>query len=119
MGFAIPINATKDIYAQLIQYNKVKRPYIGITGVDLDEDTAERNNLVIGIYVKDVNVFSSAEKSGIKIGDVITEINGNKVFHMDELNKIKNEHQIGDTITLRIYRDGKEESKKLILQEQP
>ena len=40
MGFAIPINSTTDITSQLIQYSKVKRPYIGITGMDLDEQTA-------------------------------------------------------------------------------
>ena len=41
MGFAIPINSTTDITSQLIQYSKVKRPYIGISGIDLDEKTAK------------------------------------------------------------------------------
>ena len=44
MGFAIPINATTDITSQLIQYSKVKRPYIGISGMDLTENTAKANN---------------------------------------------------------------------------
>ena len=69
MGFAIPINSTTDITSQLIQYSKVRRPYIGVTGMDLDAETARRNNLVEGIYVKDVETFSAAEKGGIKIGD--------------------------------------------------
>ena len=52
VGFAIPINSTKDITDQLIKYSKVKRPYIGIGGIELDEKTAKVNNLVVGIYVK-------------------------------------------------------------------
>ena len=66
MGFAIPINSTEDITSQLIQYSKVKRPYIGITGMDLNEDTAKANNLVVGVYVKAVDDFSAAEKGGVK-----------------------------------------------------
>lgn len=66
VGFAIPINSTKDIYEQLIQYSKVKRPYIGIGGIDLDEATAKVNNLVIGIYVKTIEDFFSWRKSWFK-----------------------------------------------------
>ena len=119
VGFAIPINSTKNIYEQLIQYSKVKRPYIGITGYDLDEETAKQNNLVIGIYVKSVDDFSAAEKAGIKIGDVIIEAEGKKITKMDELNEIKTEKQIGDTIKLKVSRDGKEKSVTVTLQEQP
>lgn len=118
MGFAIPINSAKPIYEQLIQYNKVKRPYIGITGRDLDEATAKANNLVVGIYVLSIEEFSAAEKVGIKIGDVITSIDGTKVTTMDKLNEIKNSHQIGDEVTLTIYRNGSEKQIKIILQEQ-
>ena len=71
MGFAIPINSTTDITSQLIQYSKVKRPYIGISGMDLDEKTAKANNLVQGIYVKSIEDFSAAEKAEVKVGDVI------------------------------------------------
>lgn len=95
VGFAIPINSTKEIYEQLIQYNKVKRPYIGIGGYDLDEQTAEDNNLVVGIYIKTIEDFSAGEKAGLKIGDVIVEVDGTKVTKMDELNAIKNQKQKG------------------------
>lgn len=118
MGFAIPINSAKPIYEQLIQYNKVKRPYIGISGRDLDEKTANANNLVVGIYVLSIGEFSAAEKAGIKIGDVITGINGKNITTMDELNEIKNTHNIGDEITLTINRDGNVKDLKLTLQEQ-
>lgn len=119
VGFAIPINSTKEIYEQLIQYNKVKRPYIGIGGFDLDEQTAEDNNLVVGIYIKTIEDFSAGEKAGLKIGDVIVEVDGTKVTKMDELNAIKNQKQIGDTLKLKVFREGKEKEITETLQEQP
>lgn len=119
VGFAIPINSTKEIYEQLIQYNKVKRPYIGIGGYDLDEQTAENNNLVVGIYIKTIEDFSAGEKAGLKIGDVIVEVDGTKVTKMDELNAIKNQKQIGDTLKLKVFREGKEKEITVTLQEQP
>ena len=118
IGFAIPINSTTDITSQLIQYSKVKRPFIGISGIDLDETTAKKYNLVVGVYVKSVEDFSSAEKGGLKAGDVITEADGKSIKSMDELNEIKNSHQIGDTIKLKINRDGSEKEITLTLGEQ-
>ena len=119
MGFAIPINSTTDITSQLIQYSKVKRPYIGITGIDLDEETAKKYNLTVGIYVRSVEDFASAQKAGMKIGDIIIEADGTKVTKMDDLNKIKNSHKIGDEMKLKVNRDGKEEEITLTLGEQP
>lgn len=119
VGFAIPINSTKEIYEQLIQYNKVKRPYIGIGGIDLDEETAKKNNLVVGIYIKTIEDFSAAEKAGLRIGDVIIEADGQKITTMDELNEIKNSKSIGDIIKLKVYRNGNEKEVTVTLQEQP
>lgn len=119
IGFAIPINSTTDITSQLIQYSKVKRPYIGISGIDLDETTAKKYNLVVGVYVKSVEDFSAAEKGGIKAGDVITEADGKSITSMDELNEIKNSHQIGDTIKLKVNRDGSDKEVNVTLGEQP
>ena len=119
MGFAIPINSTEDVTSQLIQYSKVKRPYIGITGMDLDEQTAKANNLVEGIYVKAIDDFSAAEKAGLKIGDVIIQADGKDIKTMDELNEIKNSHQIGDEMTVKVNRDGEERDLTITLGEQP
>ena len=122
LGFAIPINSTKDIYSDLIQYNKVKRPYIGITGSDITEDTIKSNptfDLKVGAYVRSVDDYSPAEKAGIKVGDIIIEADGQKIENMDDLNEIKNTHQIGDKMTLKIYRDGRESTVELTLAEQP
>ena len=119
MGFAIPINDTKPIYEDLIQYSKVKRPYIGFSGRDLDEETAQYNNLVVGVYVVSIEEFSAAEKAGLRAGDVVTAINGTSITTMDELNAVKNECQIGDEITLTIVRNGEEREIKVTLMEQP
>ena len=119
IGFAIPINSTTDITSQLIQYSKVKRPYIGISGIDLDETTAKKYNLVVGIYVKSVEDFSAAEKGGLKSGDVIIEADGKSIKSMDELNEIKNSHKIGDSMSLKINRDGSEKEITITLGEQP
>lgn len=119
LGFAIPINSTTDITSQLIEYSKVKRPYIGITGMDLDEETAKKYNLVVGVYVKSIEDFSSAEKAGLKPGDVIIEADGTKVTTMDDLNKIKNSHKIGDEMKLKVNREGQERELTVTLGEQP
>lgn len=119
MGFAIPINSTTDISSQLIEYSKVRRPYIGITGMDLDAETAKKNNLVEGIYVKDVETFSAGEKAGIKIGDVIVKADGKDIKTMDELNEIKNSHNIGDEMKVTVNRDGQEKELTITLGEQP
>jgi len=122
LGFAIPINDTIDIYSDLIQYSKVKRPYIGITGSDITEDTVKANptyDLKVGAYVRSVEDYSPAEKAGLKIGDIIIEADGQTVESMDDLNEVKNSHQIGDTMTLKIYRNGEEKTVELTLVEQP
>lgn len=119
VGFAIPINSTKDIYEQLIQYSKVKRPYIGITGRNLTQELASQNNLVVGIYVQSIDEFSAAEKAGIQVGDVIIEADDTKITTMDELNELKNKKKIGDTMKLKIYRDGRTKDVTVTLQEQP
>ena len=119
VGFAIPINSTKDIYEQLIQYNKVKRPYLGIGGIEVDEETARVNNLTVGIYVKTLETFSAAEKAGVRVGDVIIKADGQDIETMDELNAIKNQKEIGDKMTLTIWRNGKTQDIEVTLQEQP
>lgn len=119
MGFAIPINSTRNIYEQLITNGKVKRPYIGISGKDVTEELARRNNLVVGVYVASIEDFSAAQKSGLKIGDVIIQADGKTVTTMDELTEIKNTHQIGDTLKLKINRNGQELDIELTLSEQP
>ena len=119
IGFAIPINSTIDVYKQLISDGKVKRPYIGISGKNIDESTAKQYKLVEGVYVVSVEEFSSAEKAGIKSYDIITEADGKQIKTMDELNEVKNSHNIGDTIKLKVYRNNEYIDIEITLGEQP
>ena len=115
LGFAIPIDDALPIIKELIENGKIVRPYIGVSGIDLDSTTARRNNLVEGIYVAQVLNGSPAKEAGIQRGDVIVKIEGTEVKTMEELNKIKNTKKIGDTITLTINRNGKETDVKVKL----
>ena len=118
IGFAIPINSTIDIYTQLIKYNKVIRPYIGISGRNVTEELASKHKLVVGVYVTSIEQFSAAELAGLKIGDVITAADGTEIKTMDDLNNIKNTHQVGDKMTLTVYRNGENINLTLTLKEQ-
>lgn len=119
VGFAIPINDTIDVFEQLIKHGKVLRPYVGITGSNLSESTAKRYNLPVGIYVEDISENSGAYNSELRKGDVITAINGQSITTMQELNSIKNEKEIGDTIILTIYRSGEYMDVEITLTEMP
>lgn len=118
IGFAIPINSTIDIYTQLIKYNKVIRPYIGIGGRNITEEMATQYKLVVGVYIASIDPFSAAELAGLKIGDVITSADGTTVKTMDDLNAIKNKHQVGDQMNLKVYRNGEYIDISLTLKEQ-
>ena len=119
IGFAIPINSTLDVTNDLINHQKVLRPYIGLSTIDLTEDLAKANNLVVGVYVKSVDDFSAGEKAGIKPGDVIIKADGKEVKTNSELNEIKDTHKIGDEMKITVYRKGTEKELTVVLQEAP
>lgn len=104
VSFAIPINDTIDIYKGLIENGKISRPFVGIAGIEIDEITAIRNGLTKGIYVESVVSNSSADKAGIKAGDIIVKFDGKYVYTMDELNGIKNTKNVGDEVEVSFYR---------------
>lgn len=119
VGFAIPINSTTDVISQLIEFKTVKRPYIGVTGIAIDSATAELYGLPKGVSVREIAENSPAKAAGIEIGDIITKIEGTEISTVPELNRIKYTYNIGDTITLTILRDGKQQDIKVILSEEP
>ena len=119
MGFAIPINSTYDITEQLISKGKVARPYIGISGADVNEVYSRYYNIPIGIYVAQIQSDGPAKDSDLKVGDVILKFNGETVETMSQLNKLKNECNIGDKVTLTISRDDEEVEIEITLAEQP
>lgn len=119
IGFAIPISSTTTVINQLIEYQSVKRPYIGITGSEVDETTATKYNIPKGVYVEAVEKDSPAEKAGIQKADIITKIQGTQITSINELNRIKNTYNIGDTITLTISRNNQEMDVQVTLIETP
>lgn len=119
IGFAIPISSTTNIVQQLIEFKTVKRPYIGIAGSSVGSQVSERYNIPEGIYVEEVEKDSPADKAGLKKSDIITKIAGQEVKSVNELNKIKYTYNIGDTVTLTVYREGAETEIDIKLAETP
>lgn len=118
LGFAIPISEAKNIIDDLISYGYVTgKPQIGISCVDVDELYSRYYNIPQGIWVREVEEESAAEKAGIKVGDVIIGIEGEAVSSIKEMNEIKNKYKAGDEITLTISRSNEDIEIKLVLQE--
>ena len=122
LGFAIPINSTKSITKDLIEYQKVKRPFLGITGTTITEKTIKNYptaNLVVGAYIKTIQDFSPAQKAGLKIGDIITKIDNSEIKSIEDVQSIVRNHKIDDEITVTIVRDNNTQEIKVKLAEQP
>lgn len=118
LGFAIPINDVKSIIEDLINDGYVKgRPEIGIGAQTIDEMTSEQFGWPIGAYVRQVNEGSSAEKAGIKVGDIITKINDTDITSVEDVNAVKNQFKVGDKLTFTVYRGGETLELDLTLQE--
>jgi serine protease Do len=115
LGFSIPINDVLPIVEELIQHKTIARPYIGIGGIDLSESVAARNNLVVGIYIQEVEKDSPAYLAGLKQGDVIVAADGIEVATIEELNEIKNEKKVGDSINIKVYRNKQYKEIKVTL----
>lgn len=119
VGFAIPISSTTSIISQLIENKSVVRPYIGISGSEIDEYDATRYNLPKGVYVESVGKDSPAEKAGIKKSDIITKIEGKEISTVDQLNKVKFTYNVGDTVKLTIKRGTEELEVSVKLEKMP
>ncbi|MEG0281974.1 MAG: trypsin-like peptidase domain-containing protein [Clostridia bacterium] len=117
IGFAIPIDDAKPIIEELIANKKIKRPYIGIAGIEIDKETAKRYEYPEGIYVKTVEKGSPAEQAGVKVGDIIVKVENKKISKMDELNARKFEMKIGDKLKITVSRATKETELEIVLGE--
>ncbi|MCL6590604.1 MAG: trypsin-like peptidase domain-containing protein [Firmicutes bacterium] len=108
LSFAIPVNTAKPVINQLIRYGYVKgRPLIGISGRDVTQTIAQYYNLPVGIYIVAVSPGSGAAKAGLRKGDVIVELAGQKVANMQELNNVKKKFKAGDTVNVAVIRNRK------------
>lgn len=118
LGFALPIDKVAPIIDDLIQHGHVtNRPAVGITIFDVpDEDIKQAGVPEGGIYIKEV-IGRNAKKAGFKSGDRILQIDGKSVASANEFIMIVQNHKIGDTVSIKVNRDGKEITTSVILED--
>ncbi|HIQ82230.1 MAG TPA: trypsin-like peptidase domain-containing protein [Candidatus Pullichristensenella stercorigallinarum] len=105
LGFCIPINTAKDIIDQLIENGEVVRPRLGVTVTTVDgPDEPMRNYAPAGVQVVTVEEGSPAEAAGLQAYDIITEINGERIYSNDELIAVIDQFSAGDTVELTVCR---------------
>ncbi len=112
IGFAIPINMAKNVFAQLKEHGKVTRGWLGVIIQQVTHELAENFNLdrPIGALVGQVVPDSPAEKAGLKAGDVIISYNGREVSQMSMLPAMVANTDVGEKADLVLIRDGKKEN---------
>ena len=105
IGFAIPTRNALPIAHALIDDGEGRgRTSIGITVGQIPNNALEHYNMPEGLYVAAVSEGSDAEKQGIRVGDVITAVNGQNVTTSEEVVSIKDSHQVGDTLIFSVWR---------------
>ncbi len=121
LGFAIPSNTVKHVMEDLVKTGKVSRGYLGVVVGSLDDKMAKQFKLpdTSGALVQDVTPDSPSDKAGVKVGDVIRKLNGQKVEGSNELTESITTMNPGTTVTLEVFRDGKPMNIKLVLGERP
>ena len=112
MGFAIPIETALNYAEKLEQGETIVRPQLGITMSNLSDAIyrhySELRNIDIdsGVYVEEVSSGSPAEKGGLKVGDIIISADGEDVPNLAYLRYLLYNHDVGDTMSLTVYRNG-------------
>ena len=117
IGFAIPSNSATKVIDQLLEFGETKRGWLGIRIQDVTEEIAEIEGLddLKGALVASVGENSPAQKAGIKPGDIILEFDGQEVDTMSTLPKIVARAKVGKIVTVKIWRNRKIISKKVLL----
>ncbi len=116
VGFAVPVNTAKRIIPQILQFGEVRRPKLGATLPSVSELAARGYRLPVeqGLLVYQTQPNASADRAGLRgistngnIGDIIVAVDGQKMTELDDLYRLLDKKQIGDTVSLEVYRDGK------------
>ncbi len=111
-SFAIPSNLANTITRDIIQNGDIERANLGIAGYDVDDELAKQEGLSVtqGIYVAEVVPGSGAQFSGILPGDVVTELDGKPINNFEDIRAYMRFSKVGDTVKLRVIRNGKSET---------
>jgi S1-C subfamily serine protease len=115
VGFAIPVNIAKRVIPQLLQYGEVRRPKLGATLPSADDLAARGYKVPVqqGLVVAQTVPGGSADRAGLKgvtsegFGDIILSADGQKMKDLDDLYRLLDKKQIGDTISVEVYRNGR------------
>jgi serine protease Do len=121
VGFAVPINLGRGVMDQVIKTGKVTRGYMGVTPQDISPAMAMALHLtdVRGALIGNVTAGSPAAQAGIQRGDVIREINGERVEDSNQLRLRVSASAPGSTVQLKLLRDGAERTVSVKLAELP
>ncbi|MDI6809359.1 MAG: trypsin-like peptidase domain-containing protein [Candidatus Eisenbacteria bacterium] len=121
IGFAIPINVAKRVLDEFIKFGKVRPVWIGIHVWEISPYLASRFNITDreGLIVSSLERGSPADRAGLKIGDLIRKVDGEKTRTSEDAARSIFGKKIGDTLLFEIERDGKRKEIKLVLEEAP
>lgn len=119
IGFAVPINAIKDIVLNLKEKGKVTRGWLGVSIQEVTPELAKSFSLkdIAGALVSDVIPGSPAEKAGLKRGDVIIELNKKPIKEHRDLPRMVALMPPGEKAFFKVLRDGKEELLSAVVEE--
>jgi serine protease Do len=121
IGFAIPINLAKTIMMELISQGKVVRPWVGIGLQDLTPELMKSFNIEEkeGALISQVFEGSPAEKAGLKVGDIVVEIDGKKIKNGQDVVREVLKKKVGQKIELDVIREGKRIKVEVTTTEMP
>lgn len=121
IGFAIPINAAKEIIGELIKYGKIIRPWLGITYLPITPQIVSRFNLPVksGLYVASVISGSPADKAGLRAKDIIRKFDTQEIKISRDLRAFISKKKVGDRVSLTILRGKETKIIRVILGEMP
>lgn len=117
-SFAVPVNIVKKVVEDLIDFGSVKRAVLGITMQPVDEKIAKEMKLseISGVYIYEVMKSSAADQAGLRKGDVIVAIDGEKVKDGSSVQAKVNSYHPGDKAVITYIRDGKEHKTEVTFQ---
>lgn len=105
IGMAIPIDVVRPIVESLIRFGQVTRPKLGVTVSTIrGTEEPEAGALPAGVYVSAVQTGGAAERAGVRAGDIVLAIDGERVRQHTDLTNAINTRSVGDVVTLTIYR---------------